>query len=81
MSRTGAGAAPMAGDFETPIFEQPCSFAGREFNIRFGNLPDNLNLAVSLIGAQGAVGLELLKRFSFLITPHGALIYRVLTVF
>ena len=62
--------SPMSGDFETPIFELPCNFAGEDFTMRLGNLPDVLNFGVSSLGAQGAVGLELLKRFRFLITPQ-----------
>lgn len=61
---------PTLGDFDTPVYEQPCSFAGGEFNIRFGNLPAGLNLAVSVIGAQGVVGMELLKRFKFMIADR-----------
>ncbi len=67
--------SPMLGGgddtFETNIFELSCSFAGQEFPIRLGNAPATVNMQIRIAGAQGVIGMELLKRFKFLITPHG----------
>ena len=48
---------------ETPIFEFPASFAGREFMMKAGHLPKEKQMEVSLVGASGAVGYELFSRF------------------
>lgn len=51
------------GTFETPIFEFPASFAGRDFPMRAGHLPQLMGAAISLLGAKGIVGMEILRRF------------------
>ena len=53
--------------FETPIFEFPASFAGKEFTMKAGNLPSSLQIMLSFIGVDGVIGMEILKRFSITI--------------
>ena len=49
--------------FETPIFEFPASFAGNDFTMKAGHLPDSLQMMLSVLGVDGVVGMEILKRF------------------
>ena len=49
--------------FETPVFEFPASFAGNEFTMKAGHLPGSLQMMLSVLGVDGVVGMELLKRF------------------
>lgn len=49
--------------FETPIFEFPASFAGKDFTMRAGHLPVSLQMMLSVLGVDGVVGMEILKRF------------------
>ena len=53
--------------FETPIFEFPASFAGSTFTMKAGHLPGSLQMMLSVIGVDGVVGMEILKRFSITI--------------
>jgi hypothetical protein len=55
------------GTFSTPIFEFTASFAGQEFTMRAGYLPTILSAPLAIIGIDGIVGMELLKRQSLLI--------------
>ena len=48
--------------FETPIFEFPASFAGKDFTMRAGHLPQLMGAAISLLGVEGVVGMEILGR-------------------
>lgn len=48
--------------FETPIFEFPASFAGKDFTMRAGHLPQLMGVAISLLGVEGVVGMEILGR-------------------
>ena len=50
--------------FETPIFEFPASFAGKGFTMRAGHLPASLQMMLSVLGVDGVVGMEILKRFT-----------------
>ena len=59
------------GEFESPIFEFPVSFANQEFNLRAGHLPPIFSAALRLLGVDGVVGLELLKRQPLLIADNG----------
>lgn len=49
--------------FETPIFEFPATFAGNDFTMKAGHLPDSLQMMLSVLGVDGVVGMEILKRF------------------
>ncbi len=49
--------------FETPIFEFPASFAGNDFTMKAGHLPGSLQMMLSVIGVDGVVGMEILRRF------------------
>ena len=53
--------------FETPIFEFPASFAGKAFSMKAGHLPGSLQMPLSMLGADGVVGMEILKRFAITI--------------
>ena len=53
--------------FETPLFEFPATFAGNDFTMRAGHLPDDLERQVSGLGFDGAVGFEVLSRFPLVI--------------
>ena len=53
--------------FETPVFEFPASFAGKAFSMKAGHLPGSLQLPLSMLGADGVVGMEILKRFAIVI--------------
>lgn len=53
---------PGAGEFETPVFEFPAAFAGQAFEMRAGHLPKRLQLEIGLLGMDGVVGMELLRR-------------------
>ena len=54
--------------FETPIFEFPASFAGIGFTMKAGHLPASLQMMLSVLGVDGVVGMEVLKRFSVTIS-------------
>lgn len=54
--------------FETPIFEFPASFAGIGFTMKAGHLPASLQMMLSVLGVNGVVGMEVLKRFSVTIS-------------
>ena len=60
--------------FETPVFEFPASFAGREFSMRAGHLPGSLQMMLSLIGVDGVVGMEILKRFPVAVSEGKVLV-------
>ena len=49
--------------FETPIFEFPASFAGNDFTMKAGHLPGSLEMMLSVVGVDGVVGMEILRRF------------------
>ena len=53
---------PSVGEFETPIFEFPATFAGQTFEMRAGHLPKVMQMEIGLLGIDGVVGMELLKR-------------------
>ena len=53
--------------FETPVFEFPASFAGNAFPMKAGHLPGTLQGMLSMLGADGVVGMEILKRFAIVI--------------
>ena len=53
---------PLIGEFETPVFEFPAAFAGHAFEMRAGHLPKIMQLEIGLLGINGVVGMELLKR-------------------
>ena len=59
------------GTFTTPIFEFPAAFAGQEFEMRAGHLPFLMRSMISLLGVEGVVGMELLKRHALLIADGG----------
>ena len=52
--------------FETPVFEFPASFAGKAFSMKAGHLPGTLQM-ISMLGVDGVVGMEILKRFAIAI--------------
>ncbi len=54
-------------NFETPLFYVPVSFAGQEYEIRAGNLPEEIMSTLSFFMAGGIVGMELLKHRRILI--------------
>ena len=53
---------PIVGEFETPIFEFPAAFAEQTFEMRAGHLPKVMQMEIGLLGIDGVVGMELLKR-------------------
>ena len=57
--------------FETPIFEFPASFAGRDFTMRAGHLPKLMGAMSSMLGVKGVVGMEILGRFPVAIVDGG----------
>lgn len=59
------------GTFETPIFEFPVSFAGQEYVIRAGHLPSLMRATLRLLGVDGVIGMELLKRQVLLLADGG----------
>lgn len=59
------------GTFETPIFEFPVSFAGQESVIRAGHLPSLMRATLRLLGVDGVIGMELLKRQALLLADGG----------
>lgn len=58
---------PGVGTFETQVFEFPAAFEGQAFEMRAGHLPGSKQWEVDLLGMQGVVGMELLKRRPILI--------------
>jgi len=56
------------GTFETEVFSLPCSIAGQDFYMRLGNLPEGLGMMLSMLGADGAVGMDMLRHFKVLIS-------------
>lgn len=64
-----------AGDtFETPVYDLPCSLAEHDFRMQFGNLPKGLSVMVSLLGADGAVGMDLLRHVRILMADGKAFV-------
>ena len=59
------------GTFETPIFELPVSFAGQQFDMRAGYLPFRIRTTLSLLGVDGVIGMELLRRRPLLLANGG----------
>lgn len=59
------------GTFETPIFEFPVSFAGQQFDMRAGHLPFLIRATLSLLGVDGVIGMELLRRRPLLFANGG----------
>lgn len=59
------------GTFETPIFEFPVLFAGQESVIRAGHLPSLMRATLRLLGVDGVIGMELLKRQALLLADGG----------
>ena len=53
--------------FETPIFEFPASFAGRDFQMRAGHLPGLFTGMLSMLGVDGVVGMEIFGRMPVVI--------------
>jgi hypothetical protein len=57
--------------FETPVFEFPASFAGRDFPMRAGHLPGLFRGMLSMLGVDGVVGMEILGRVPVVIAGGG----------
>ena len=57
--------------FETLIFEFPASFDEKEFEMKAGHLPVFCQTILSMCGADGVVGMEILKRFPLTIADGG----------
>jgi len=53
--------------FESPVFELPVSFAGREWRMRAGLLPGLLGEMLPLLGVDGVVGMEVFGRIPVVI--------------
>ena len=53
--------------FETPVFEIPSSFAGRDFQMRAGHLPGFFTGMLSMLGVDGVVGMEIFGRMPVVI--------------
>lgn len=56
--------------FETPVFEFPAGFAGNEFTMKAGHLPGSLQMMLSVLGVDGVVGMEVLRRFTVTIADE-----------
>lgn len=54
--------------FTAPVFELPCTFAGKNFSLPLGNLPDKIAAQLAGVGADGAVGIDFLNLFKVLIS-------------
>ena len=54
--------------FETETYYLRCSIADQDFRMRFGNLPGGLGMMLSMLGADGAVGMDMLRHFKVLIS-------------
>lgn len=57
--------------FETPVFELPSAFAGKEFTMKAGHLPGSMQVMLTLMGIDGVVGMEILKRYPVAIADGG----------
>jgi hypothetical protein len=57
--------------FETPLFEFPASFAGLSFTMRAGHLPQMMGSVLGLLGVDGVIGMELLRKRPLLIAEGG----------
>jgi len=62
---------PFYGQFETPIFNVIASIGDMAFPVRFGNLPHEMELALSLINCRGAIGSDLFHAFTVLLDIKG----------
>lgn len=63
--RTEMDFSPVTGinsEFTTPIYRVNTIIGGNEEQLEYGNLPTMLNMAISLTGAKGIIGYELLSR-------------------
>lgn len=49
------------GKYRVPRYEFSAAFAGHEFLMRAGHLPPDLQMAVSILGVKGVVGIDVLK--------------------
>lgn len=59
------------GTFTTPIYEFPAAFAGEGFTMRAGTLPLLMRATLPLLGVDGVVGMELLRRRPVLMADGG----------
>lgn len=49
--------------FDSPVFAFPATFAGKTFTMQAGHLPGSLQVMLSVLGVDGVVGMEILRRF------------------
>jgi Ca-activated chloride channel family protein len=54
---------PGIGEFTTPIYELPVTFAGVTVPLRFGNLPSILEASLMVSGINGILGTEIFRHF------------------
>ena len=58
---------PGIGTFKTQCFEIPTSFAKNEFIVKYGNLPDLLQMTLTLAGVDGILGYDFFNNFKVLL--------------
>jgi hypothetical protein len=54
---------PTTGQFSTPTFEIPTTFEGKPLETTYGNLPDMLELTLTLSGTDGIIGHDFFRRY------------------
>jgi hypothetical protein len=55
--------SPMIGRFKTPIFEKDVMLADKGFIVSFGNLPNALEIPLTMMGIDGVIGYDLFNKF------------------
>lgn len=64
------------GTFTTPVFNVEVMLGQHQFNVRFGNLPGQLNAAlIGRTGARGVIGYDLFEHFKILIDNQNGVMH------
>lgn len=64
------------GNFRTPVFNIEVMLGQHQFNVRFGNLPGQLNAAlIGRTGARGVIGYDLFEHFKILIDNQNGVMH------
>ena len=58
---------PSFGKFETECFNIPAKFEGEQLQIKFGNLPEQLQKTLSVLGINGVVGYDFFNHFKVIL--------------
>jgi len=58
---------PAFGKFETECFDIKATFGNKQFNVKFGNLPESLQIMLLISGVNGIIGYDFFNNFKILL--------------